>query len=209
MRDFRGIAGIGRAPEIVLEGLKRLEYRGYDSFGIAVPGNPVQVIKKQGRISEAGQSMASLQGTMAIGHTGWATHGVPSDVNAHPHTDCTGTIVVVHNGIIENYMELKRELMGRGHRFRSETDTEVIAHLLEEEYNGDLLRAVGVVLPGSRSYALLLCTGEPRIIAARQHSPYPWNQTGHDCRIGHDPIPNTPGGWSCSRMAMSVSLLII
>ncbi len=168
-----GYTGIGRAPEIVLEGLKRLEYRGYDSFGIAVPGNPVQVIKKQGRISEAGQSMASLQGTMAIGHTGWATHGVPSDVNAHPHTDCTGTIVVVHNGIIENYMELKRELMGRGHRFRSETDTEVIAHLLEEEYNGDLLRAVGVVLPRIEgSYALLLFADhEPRIIAARQHSP--------------------------------------
>ena len=168
-----GYIGGGRAPEIVLEGLKRLEYRGYDSFGIAVPGNPVQVIKKQGRISEAGQSTVSLHGTVAIGHTRWATHGVPSDANAHPHTDCNGKIAVVHNGIIENYAELKRELLGRGHCFRSETDTEVIVHLMEEAYNGDLMRAVDSILPRLEgSYALLLIAdNDPRIIAARQHSP--------------------------------------
>ncbi|MCE5299210.1 MAG: glutamine--fructose-6-phosphate transaminase (isomerizing) [Methanoregulaceae archaeon] len=168
-----GYTGTGRAPEIVLEGLKRLEYRGYDSFGIAVPGTPVQVIKKQGRISDAGQCTYSLHGTVAIGHTRWATHGVPSDVNAHPHQDCTGKIAVVHNGIIENYAVLKRELMGRGHVFTSETDTEVIAHLLEESYNGDLLGAVETILPRLEgSYALLvIAEGDRRIIAARQHSP--------------------------------------
>jgi glucosamine--fructose-6-phosphate aminotransferase (isomerizing) len=168
-----GYTGRGNAPEIVLEGLKRLEYRGYDSFGIAVPGNPVQVIKKQGRISDTGESTQSLQGTTAIGHTRWATHGVPSDANAHPHLDCTGKIAVVHNGIIENYAMLKRELVDRGHVFRSDTDTEVIAHLLEEVYTGDLLRAVNAILPRLEgSYALLvIAQGDPRIIATRQHSP--------------------------------------
>ena len=168
-----GYTGRGNAPEIVLEGLKRLEYRGYDSFGIAVPGNPVQVIKKQGRISDAGDSPQSLQGTAAIGHTRWATHGVPSDANAHPHQDCTGKIAVVHNGIIENYAKLKRELVDRGHVFRSDTDTEVIAHLLEEVYHGNLLHAMNAILPRLEgSYALLvIAQGDPRIIATRQHSP--------------------------------------
>ncbi|HPX72853.1 MAG TPA: glutamine--fructose-6-phosphate transaminase (isomerizing), partial [Methanoregulaceae archaeon] len=168
-----GYTGVGRAPEIVLDGLKRLEYRGYDSFGVAVPGNPIQVVKKQGRISDAGDSAASLSGAVAIGHTRWATHGVPSDVNAHPHLDCNGTLAVVHNGIIENYSVLKRELSARGHVFRSETDTEVIAHLLEEVYCGDLKRAVEMILPRIEgSYALLVIAwGDPRIIAARQHSP--------------------------------------
>lgn len=168
-----GYIGRGRAPEIVLEGLKRLEYRGYDSFGIAVPGNPLQVVKKQGRISDAGDCAASLSGPVAIGHTRWATHGVPSDANAHPHLDCTGTLAVVHNGIIENYSILKRELVARGHVFRSETDTEVIAHLLEEVYHGDLKCAVETILPRIKgSYALLvIARGDTRIIAARQHSP--------------------------------------
>jgi glucosamine--fructose-6-phosphate aminotransferase (isomerizing) len=168
-----GYTGGERAPEIVLEGLKRLEYRGYDSFGIAVPGNPVQVTKKQGRISDAGECTSNLHGTVAIGHTRWATHGVPNDVNAHPHQDCTGKIAVVHNGIVENYTVLKRELIQRGHVFQSETDTEVIAHLLEESYNGDLRGALERVLPRLEgSYALLVVAqGDPRIIAARQHSP--------------------------------------
>jgi glutamine---fructose-6-phosphate transaminase (isomerizing) len=168
-----GYTGGGKAAEIVLDGLKRLEYRGYDSFGIAVTGDPLQVIKKQGRISEAGECAASLQGTCAIGHTRWATHGVPSDGNAHPHTDCSGKIAVVHNGIIENFAVLKRELLDRGHVFRSETDTEVIVHLIEEEYDRDLKSAVQKILPRLEgSYALLvIAMSDPRIVAARQHSP--------------------------------------
>lgn len=168
-----GYTGRVSAPEIVLEGLKRLEYRGYDSFGIAVGGNSVQMIKKQGRISDAGQCTDSLHGTVAIGHTRWATHGIPSDRNAHPHQDCNGKIAVVHNGIIENYTVLKRALEERGHIFRSDTDTEVIAHLLEESYDGDLLRAMNKILPELEgSYAILVVAeGDHRIIAARHHSP--------------------------------------
>ncbi len=114
-----------------------------------------------------------LKGTMGIGHTRWATHGVPNDVNAHPHYDCRKRIAVVHNGIIENYAELKRGLVSRGHTFSSETDTEVIAHLLEEEYTGDLFQAMKAVLPKlSGSYALLvMAEGDDRIIAARESSP--------------------------------------
>jgi glucosamine--fructose-6-phosphate aminotransferase (isomerizing) len=156
-----------------MEGLKRLEYRGYDSFGIAVLDQDVQVVKHQGKISEHAALRRRLKGTIGIGHTRWATHGVPSDRNAHPHTDCAGGIAVVHNGIIENYAGLRRELEARGHHFRSETDTEVIPHLIEEHYRGDLTMAVGEVLPLLEgSYAILaLARGEDRIVAARRSSP--------------------------------------
>ena len=173
-----GIVGyIGRreAAPIIVEGLKRLEYRGYDSFGVATISGGIELDKHQGRISDSSGSAIRLKGKIGIGHTRWATHGVPNDINAHPHMDCSGRIAVVHNGIIENYTELKRQLISRGHIFRSETDTEVVAHLVEEAYisEKDLLSAVQKVVPTlTGSYALLvIATGEDRIIAARYASP--------------------------------------
>jgi glucosamine--fructose-6-phosphate aminotransferase (isomerizing) len=168
-----GYTGGSRAATIVLEGLRKIEYRGYDSFGIAALGDTIRVSKRQGRIPEEGFDTWDLAGTVAIGHTRWATHGIPDDKNAHPHRDCTGKIAVVHNGIIENYAALKRDLIGRGHIFSSDTDTEIIAHLLEEAYEGDLLAAIQAVLPTLEgSYAILtLAEGDARIVAARSRSP--------------------------------------
>ncbi len=170
-----GYIGYRSAAPVVVEGLKKLEYRGYDSFGVATKsrGTPIDCYKRQGRISEAENSASMLKGTMGIGHTRWATHGIPNDLNAHPHSDCMNRISVVHNGIIENFSELKRALVSRGHLFSSDTDTEVIAHLLEEEYNGDLAKAVQAVIPKlTGSYALLvMAEGDDRIIAARESSP--------------------------------------
>ena len=173
-----GIVGyIGRrdAAPLIVEGLKKLEYRGYDSFGIATLGRGIEITKHQGRISEKATTAAKLQGKTGIGHTRWATHGIPNDANAHPHTDCSGKIAVVHNGIIENYASLKRDLQLRGHLFRSDTDTEVIVHLVEEEYakKPDLLSAVQAVIPKLEgSYAILvIADGENRIIAAKNASP--------------------------------------
>jgi len=171
-----GIVGyIGRrdATPVLIQGLKRLEYRGYDSFGIATVGSALEVYKKMGRISDGEAGVVGLHGCTGIGHTRWATHGEPSDINAHPHTDCTEKIAVVHNGVIENYSELKRQLQGRGHTFRSETDTEVIVHLIEEHYDGDLLAAVNATLPLLEgSYAILaIAEDTQRIVAARNASP--------------------------------------
>ena len=171
-----GIVGyVGRrdATPVLIQGLKRLEYRGYDSFGIATVGSAIEIYKKTGRISDGEAGAADLCGCTGIGHTRWATHGEPNDINAHPHIDCSGNIAVVHNGVIENYSELKRQLEGRGHTFRSETDTEVIAHLIEEHYGGDLLAAVNATLPLLEgSYAVLAIAGDTqRIVAARDASP--------------------------------------
>lgn len=168
-----GYIGWREAAPIVIEGLKRLEYRGYDSFGVATENGHINVIKRSGRISENGADLTALSGQIGIGHTRWATHGVPNDINAHPHTDCTGRIAVVHNGIIENYALLKRKLVERGHQFKSETDTEVIAHLIEEYYEGDLLTAVSETIRHLEgSYAILaIAENDPRIIAARKNSP--------------------------------------
>jgi glucosamine--fructose-6-phosphate aminotransferase (isomerizing) len=173
-----GIVGyIGRreAMPIIVDGLTKLEYRGYDSFGIATISGGIELDKHQGRISDSLRSSAHLKGKIGIGHTRWATHGVPNDINAHPHMDCSNCIAVVHNGIIENYSELKQQLISRGHVFRSETDTEVVSHLMEEAYavDKDLLSAMQKVVPMlDGSYALLvIATGEDRIIAARYASP--------------------------------------
>ena len=171
-----GIVGyIGRktAAPVIINGLQKLEYRGYDSFGIATIGSGIEICKHAGRISENARSALHLNGTIGIGHTRWATHGVPNDINAHPHTDCKNRFGIVHNGIIENYAELKRQLIARGHRFLSETDTEVVAHLIEEEYTDNLLSAVQTVVPKLQgSYALLVISPEEqRIIAARNASP--------------------------------------
>ena len=168
-----GYSGRRRAAPLIIEGLRRLEYRGYDSFGVATLGPHVAVLKQCGRIPTELPGARSMDGTLGIGHTRWATHGAPSDANAHPHTDCSGKIAVVHNGIIENYAALRKALEKKGHTFRSETDTEVIAHVIEDRYKGDLLAAVRESLPALEgSYAILVVAeGDKRIIAARNASP--------------------------------------
>ena len=172
-----GYTGTSQATDILIDGLKRMEYRGYDSAGIAVQTDAGLVVRRKvGKVSGLEAIVASehIEGTCGIGHTRWATHGRPSERNAHPHTDCSGRFAVVHNGIIENFAALKEELAGRGHEFRSDTDTEVIAHLIEEAYEGDLLDAVRMAarrLVGAYGLAVI-CTFEPGVIvAARKDSP--------------------------------------
>lgn len=168
-----GYIGRREATPILVRGLKRLEYRGYDSFGIATIGSALEIYKRTGSISDGEAGAAGLRGSTGIGHTRWAGYGEPTAVNAHPQIDCEGRIAIVHNGVIENYSDLKRDLEERGHAFRSETDTEAIAHLIEEHYDGDLLAAVNATLPQLQgSYALLVITeNTERIIAARNSSP--------------------------------------
>src|SRR5438309_7795413 len=133
-----GYVGKKRVVPVIIDGLKRLEYRGYDSAGIAVAGNggALQVRRAEGKLRNLEEviRLKPIDGTYGIGHTRWATHGRPTEENAHPHRDCTGRVVVVHNGIIENYVLLKKKLIEEGHKFSTETDTEVIAHLVEKYY---------------------------------------------------------------------------
>ncbi|CAJ36704.1 glutamine--fructose-6-phosphate transaminase (isomerizing) [Methanocella arvoryzae] len=171
-----GYIGCGKTTEVLLDSLGRLEYRGYDSAGIAVVnGDGVEIIKSAERIARLKEQVPkTLMSSVGIGHTRWATHGKPSQANAHPHRDCTGRIAVVHNGIIENYQELKKELQARGHVFTSETDTEVISHLVEEYYTGNTLRAILEAvqhLRGSFAFALINKDEPDQIIAARKESP--------------------------------------
>src|ERR687884_1392197 len=172
-----GYVGPGEAPPLLLEGLKRLEYRGYDSAGVSITnGNGLETRKAAGKISklEAVMNGKPLHGTVGIAHTRWATHGPPTECNAHPHHDCTNTIAVVHNGIIENASTLKAELEARGHRFRSETDTEVLAHLIEAEYEDDLEGAVADALrqvEGTYGIAVVSSRDPDKIVAARKGSP--------------------------------------
>ena len=173
-----GYIGEEQATPILLNGLQKLEYRGYDSAGVAVYNSTgLHVVKSKGRLSvlegilEGGKS---LPGTVGIGHTRWATHGAPSDVNSHPQVSDGGKFVVVHNGIIENYLELKNRLMGRGVEFASDTDTEVVAQLLEYYYTGDVLEAIQKVIARVEgSYALgILCADCPeKLFAVRKDSP--------------------------------------
>src|SRR5271163_4350701 len=131
-----GYVGNKEVVPVIIEGLRRLEYRGYDSAGIAVggTGNGLELRRAPGKLRNLEEVLKDrpIHGTYGIGHTRWATHGRPTEENAHPHRDCTGRIVVVHNGIVENYLELKRELTAQGHIFVTETDTEIIAHLIEQ-----------------------------------------------------------------------------
>ncbi len=176
-----GIVGyVGQRPakELLLEALKKLEYRGYDSAGIAlVEGRRLFVEKRAGKVNELVEAVRTKvsHATVGLGHTRWATHGPPTDSNAHPHCDCHTKIAVIHNGIIENYLPFKEELQRRGHRFLSETDSEVIAHLIEEHYDGtDLLTAVRKALQPLRgAYAIaVLATDSPNeVVVARQGSP--------------------------------------
>jgi glucosamine--fructose-6-phosphate aminotransferase (isomerizing) len=168
-----GYIGTRQAAPVIIDGLAKLEYRGYDSFGIATLNGKIRTVKRQGRITEGCLKASEMTGRIGIGHTRWATHGVPNELNAHPHLDCKETIAIVHNGIVENYAELKRELVARGHRFRSDTDTEVVVHLIEEKYQEGLFSAVKYAVSRlSGSYALLvIAEDEDRIIAARQQSP--------------------------------------
>lgn len=173
-----GYIGKNQASPILLDGLSKLEYRGYDSAGIAVfNNNEIEVAKAKGRLSvlsEKTDGGNSVKGTMGIGHTRWATHGEPSDVNSHPHLSMSGRFAVVHNGIIENYISLKKKLIDKGFEFISETDTEVIAHLFEYYYTGDILDTMAKVINRVEgSYALgVLCSDYPdSFIAVRKASP--------------------------------------
>lgn len=179
-----GYTGSRAAQPILVEGLTRLEYRGYDSAGVAIQnGEVIDVVHRKGKVAELAHTLAHFdyEGTCGIGHTRWATHGKPSEANAHPHTSCSGDIAVVHNGIIENFMELREELEARGHAFTSETDTEVVAHLIEEAYAErtaagapDLLGAVAdatAQVVGAYGLAVI-CAQEPgTVIATRKDSP--------------------------------------
>ncbi|WXR60279.1 glutamine--fructose-6-phosphate transaminase (isomerizing) [Peptostreptococcaceae bacterium AGR-M142] len=172
-----GYIGSRKGSDVVVDGLSRLEYRGYDSAGIAINTKSTLEVKKyKGRLAVLEQELAKapVDGHLAIGHTRWATHGAPSDNNSHPHSNMEKTIAVVHNGIIENYMELKEELENMGIKFSSETDTEVVVHLVDYYYEGDLKEAVFKTLDRLKgAYALgIICKDDPdTLIAARKDSP--------------------------------------
>jgi glucosamine--fructose-6-phosphate aminotransferase (isomerizing) len=172
-----GVIGHRKAVPLLVEGLKRMEYRGYDSAGVAViEGNHLYVKKQAGKIANLATALNgnNVEGTVGIGHTRWATHGIPTDINAHPHLDGLGKIALIHNGIIENYSKIRQELEKLGHQFLSETDTETLVHLIGEVYDGDLEKAVKEALRHVRgTYGLaIIAQNEPdKIIAARMGSP--------------------------------------
>lgn len=176
-----GYIGNKKAYPVLIKGLSRLEYRGYDSAGVALldNGTDLNVYKRQGKVQDlvAFVEGKSTAGTLGIGHTRWATHGLPNDVNAHPHASGDGRMVLVHNGIIENYDVLKKELIKRGHTFKSETDTEVLVHLIEEiksKYKVDLVEALRMALNEVHgAYAIVIVSkDEPnKLIAAKKSSP--------------------------------------
>ena len=188
-----GYVGPRRVVPVLLEGLRRLEYRGYDSAGLVYQFDNRLVRHRAGgklaNLEAVVDEHIGVASTIGLGHTRWATHGAPTEANAHPHADCTGNLVVVHNGIIENYSALRSELMARGHVFTSETDTEVIAHLIEDCLDGDLVAAVRTALARVEgSYAIgVLWTGAPdQLVAARNHSPLVMGVTADACLVASD-----------------------
>lgn len=171
-----GFVGEEKAAPILIEGLHRLEYRGYDSAGIAVSDDDVVVIKEKGRIAnlQTEVNKENPQGTVGIGHTRWATHGVPDKTNAHPHKSMNGVVTLVHNGIIENYIELKNDLISKGYEFVSQTDTEVIAQLFDSLFDGDALNTLiktAHKLEGSYAVAMLVKGYEDKVFAMKKDSP--------------------------------------
>ena len=187
-----GYVGKNNVVPILIEGLKRLEYRGYDSAGIAVfCDNKVYLTRTKGRITELEKKLPeNLLGRVGIGHTRWATHGEPSEKNAHPHTDCTGRVFVCHNGIIENYKSLKENLIRRGHKFKSETDTEVLPHLIEENLRYGLKKAIDKSLKqikGTYGLAIMVADWPDRIVAVRKSSPLVIGIGNHEYIVSSDP----------------------
>lgn len=188
-----GYIGRNQAAPIILDGLSKLEYRGYDSAGMAIfDGKKINIKKSAGRLkvlenlTHGGETMPGMSG---IGHTRWATHGAPSDVNSHPHFNSDETIAVVHNGIIENYIPLKNKLTGKGYEFRSETDTEVLAHLLDYYYKGNPLEAITKVLhrvEGSYALGIMFADFPDEIYAVRKDSPLIVGQNEEGCFIASD-----------------------
>jgi len=171
-----GYCGYKNATKIIIEGLKRLEYRGYDSAGVALGLNgTLKIIKSKGKIKDLQKKIPDNLGTQyGIGHTRWATHGIVNDINAHPHTDCSGDLAIAHNGIIENYESLKNMLESEGHTFVTDTDSEIIAHLIEKYFDNDLEKAVKEALPLLKGTYGIVCAHakDPRkIVGARNGSP--------------------------------------
>jgi len=172
-----GYIGEKKAGGVLLNGLRRLEYRGYDSAGIAtIESRKIILVKRQGKLRVLAGVLKNspAKGGIGIGHSRWATHGIPNDTNAHPHLDCSGKIAVVHNGIVENYLDLKKSLIKEGHKFRSETDTETISHLIEKYYHGDLEKAVlhaVKLLKGSYAIAVIHANESDKVVGARCDSP--------------------------------------
>lgn len=190
-----GFVGETDAPRIIIDGLKKLEYRGYDSAGLAVlNNNQLQLAKAKGRVAdlEAKVLDKQLTGGLGIGHTRWATHGQPSEANSHPHTNQAQTIAVVHNGIIENYQELKTKLLKKGVKFRSQTDTEVVAHLIDQYMTGDLLEAVAQAvrqLQGSFALGVISSLAPNCLIGVRKESPLVVGVTDSQTMLASDVAP--------------------
>lgn len=188
-----GYIGSKQAAPIILDGLSKLEYRGYDSAGMAIfDGQHIRMRKAVGRLkvlenlTHGGETM---EGYMGIGHTRWATHGAPSDTNSHPHMNMAETIAVVHNGIIENYIPLKKKMMSKGYTFVSETDTEVLAHMLDYYYKGNPLEAITKVLhrvEGSYALGILFADHPDEIYAVRKDSPLIVGVSSDGCFIASD-----------------------
>ena len=193
-----GYVGKKRVVPVIIDGLRRLEYRGYDSAGIAVAGNGggLQVRRAEGKLRNLEEviRLKPLDGTYGIGHTRWATHGRPTEENAHPHRDCTGKIVVVHNGIVENYVALKKQLIAEGHKFTTETDTEVIAHLVEKNLGtGDsrkpleeAVRETVKQLTGVFAIAVISSDEPDKIVAGRNGPPAVIGLGDHEYFVASD-----------------------
>ncbi|MEJ2054274.1 MAG: glutamine--fructose-6-phosphate aminotransferase [Calditrichaceae bacterium] len=193
-----GYLGNNEAVPILLNGLKRLEYRGYDSAGVAVLNNSdINIVKEVGKISNLETALAgnTLHGTIGIGHTRWATHGQPNQVNAHPHSDQSGNIVLIHNGIIENYSIIKKALQQEGHIFKTDTDTEIIAHLIEANYKGDMEKAFReslLQLEGTYGIALITKYDPNKIYVARKGSPIVIGVGDNEFFVASDVTPLVP-----------------